>query len=764
MSESDRSSGNQGFELDLGRLGFVIIIPVAFWAFYTTFQGLKDITRQGADDYIGIVGALVGSAAILSLMSLSSWKLGADAAALLTGRRRARGSNSGLMVLIPAFLFFLSLSAFFSFTYYHSNFFGLSSKQMEGERQPRALANIAIPLIDGVIRQAREKQVELLLKSPGALSWSNGMEALVNAAGAGGKRFESLADGAIRKAATDEADRQKTANTARDQINGIKSQLVEQQRILKAAGDIIDPQEPEITRLKAEAASADALARAAAGGLDITKKAKCGSICEGHKAKATQARSEINRIEAALKEHRDRRQIAQKKSEDLNLKLPELERVAGNNPAVAAGPSRPGPATNTPFNIKDQLAVLGKARERFLKDPTLAAVNSAGVNCKTLLATARELNAAGDVAADFDCTIRSDETKIQLEDLDRFKLNEASYYQQCGLSQTLGAQLDAISSEVRGKTIKPPEGLVKARALIQKCSDLAGTVLGRSGGLEAAATAMENFVEEQSLDRNRFTNATTHLWKFDGDARLALSVALAQDLLILIYKFLADYYKFSAEPRRLRSVGVPMDLSDNEDDPAEIRARKAMLRLARPFRRNTSQIVQDDIRREQLQDDVAANLQAMLNSLGRRDLVWQAGKGVFGIDNEALHVMENSLEQTIVRGAPKAGRATSSAESAAMPDPGSANTPSGEGSAVRSNVASGPAETSELPERRPRRSIRDFAGAVMSERASWKSNDDAGAARPLHRPEADSQPVSDGLKAESAAPTHGFDEIRKLKG
>src|ERR1700754_5140745 len=114
MSETDRPSSDDGFELDLGRLGLIVIVPVAFWAFYTTFQGLKDVTRQGSDDLIiGTIGALVGSAAILSLMALSSWKLGTDAAALLTGRRRSRGSNGGLIVLIPAFLFFLSLSAFF---------------------------------------------------------------------------------------------------------------------------------------------------------------------------------------------------------------------------------------------------------------------------------------------------------------------------------------------------------------------------------------------------------------------------------------------------------------------------------------------------------------------------------------------------------------------------------------------------------------------------------------------------------------------------
>jgi hypothetical protein len=97
---SDASSNEHGkasFELDLGRIGFVVIIPVMLWVFYTTFSGLVDIMRKGPDDNFGLIGAVIGAAAILTLMALSSWLLGSELAAAVAGRRRAaKGGIAGL--------------------------------------------------------------------------------------------------------------------------------------------------------------------------------------------------------------------------------------------------------------------------------------------------------------------------------------------------------------------------------------------------------------------------------------------------------------------------------------------------------------------------------------------------------------------------------------------------------------------------------------------------------------------------------------------
>ena len=86
---SDASSNQHckaSFELDLGRIGFVVIIPVMLWVFYTTFSGLVDIMRKGPDDNFGPIGAVIGATAIPSLMALSSWLLSSELAAAIAGR------------------------------------------------------------------------------------------------------------------------------------------------------------------------------------------------------------------------------------------------------------------------------------------------------------------------------------------------------------------------------------------------------------------------------------------------------------------------------------------------------------------------------------------------------------------------------------------------------------------------------------------------------------------------------------------------------
>jgi hypothetical protein len=164
---SDASSNQHGkasFELDLGRIGFVVIIPVMLWVFYTTFSGLVDIMRKGPDDNFGLIGAAIGSAAILSLMALSSWLLGAELAAAVAGRRRAaKGGIAGLFVIIPSFLFFFGMSAFFSYTYYHANLFNLSARKLTGETQPMELAVAVLPGLRAAVGEADEDQIKKIL-------------------------------------------------------------------------------------------------------------------------------------------------------------------------------------------------------------------------------------------------------------------------------------------------------------------------------------------------------------------------------------------------------------------------------------------------------------------------------------------------------------------------------------------------------------------------------------------------------------------------
>jgi len=249
---SDASSNQHGkasLEVDLGRIGFVVIIPVVLWVFYTTFTGLADIMRKGPDDNFGLVGAVIGSAAILSLMALSSWLLGSELAAAVAGRRRAaKGGIAGLFVIIPAFLFFFGMSAFFSYTYYHANLFNLSARKLTGETQPMELAVAVLPGLRAAVGQADEDQIKKILARQDTLVWMSGVDALIRTTR---KDNEALAQrwrdeqtkrsDAERQAWAEEAKKLKAAQDAKMQIDGIEPRLAQRAIQLQALKDQIQP-------------------------------------------------------------------------------------------------------------------------------------------------------------------------------------------------------------------------------------------------------------------------------------------------------------------------------------------------------------------------------------------------------------------------------------------------------------------------------------------------------------------------------------------
>ena len=306
---SDASSNQHGkasFELDLGRIGFVVIIPVMLWVFYTTLSGLVDIMRKGPDDNFGLIGAVIGSAAILSLMALSSWLLGSELAAAATGKRRAaKGGIAGLFVIIPAFLFFFSMSAFFSYTYYHANLFNLSARKLAGETQPMELAVAVLPGMSAAVGQAYEDQIKKILARQDTLDWMKNVDALVRTAR---KDNEALAQrwrdeqtkrsDMERQAAAEEAKKLKAAQDAKLQIEGIEPRLAERGIQLQALKDQIRPWDEQIAVLEVEAAKFEAEASFADRGLDRTRVRGCGNeVCKPAKRNAAERRKKIANIQ-----------------------------------------------------------------------------------------------------------------------------------------------------------------------------------------------------------------------------------------------------------------------------------------------------------------------------------------------------------------------------------------------------------------------------------------------------------------------------------
>ncbi|HEX3493924.1 MAG TPA: hypothetical protein VHT48_00910, partial [Methylocella sp.] len=552
---SSNQHGKASFELDLGRIGFVVIIPVMLWVFYTTLSGLVDIMKKGPDDNFGLVGAVIGSAAILSLMALSSWLLGSELAAAATGKRRAaKGGIAGLFVIIPAFLFFFSMSAFFSYTYYHANLFNLSARKLAGETQPMELAVAVLPGMSAAVGQAYEDQIKKILARQDTLDWMKSVDALIrtvrkdNEALAQRWREEQTKRSDMeRQAAAEEAKKLKAAQDAKLQIEGIEPRLAERRIQLQALKDQIRPWDEQIAVLEVEAAKFEAEASFADRGLDRTRVRGCGNeVCKPAKRNAAERRKKIANIQKELKPKRD--ELARVRAE-IEVFQKTLSGLRGQA-AYLSGQGDQTSAISAPvaFGLGSDLQGLEEARREFERDPSWSAINRIKTSCDVLLPVIREMKLASDGPESIQCAPQSSGLQGLLDRRASYVGARKTFDGQCALEGKLRDQLENIARRVHNKELQPPLALTEAKKIIDGCVALAGTagVLGEQ--LSEFYSQANNFVLARSLDRNRFDLATEELFKTSA-ANKALAVAVAQDMLILIYKFLADFYKYRWRPR-----------------------------------------------------------------------------------------------------------------------------------------------------------------------------------------------------------------------
>ena len=655
---SDASSNQHGkasFELDLGRIGFVVIIPVMLWVFYTTFSGLVDIMRKGPDDNFGLIGAVIGSAAILSLMALSSWLLGSELAAAVAGKRRAaKGGIAGLFVIIPSFVFFFGMSAFFSYTYYHANLFNLSARKLTGETQPMELAVAVLPGLRAAVGQANEDQIKKILARQDTLVWMRSGDALIRTAR---KDNEALAQkwrdeqtkrsDVERQASAEEAKKRKAAQDAKLQIEGIEPRLAERAIQLQALRDQIRPWDERVAVLGVEAAKFEAEASFADRGLDRTRVRGCGNeVCKPALKNAADRRKKIADIQKELTPKHDELARVTAEIEVFRKTLSGLREQA----AYLSGQDDQTSAISAPvaFDPGSGLQGLEEARREFERDPSWSAINRIKASCDILLPIIREMKLANDVSVQ--CAPQSFDLQGLLDRRATYAGARKTFDAQCALEGKLRDQLDSIAERVRKKELQPPLALTEAKKIVDGCVALAGAAGVPGVQLSEFYSQANDFVLARSLDRNRFDLATEELFRTPA-ANKALAVAVAQDMLILIYKFLADFYKYRWRPRGKIAIGAPIDLADDKADPNEIRARKALLRLANPGRDEISEI--DDADVDALPAEVAMNLKGLLNGLARRQAVWRVGMGVHGVENSVLFAVESELLEQFGSAPPK---------------------------------------------------------------------------------------------------------------
>jgi len=384
-------------------------------------------------------------------------------------------------------------------------------------------------------------------------------------------------------------------------------------------------------------------------GLDRTRVRGCGNeVCKPAKKNAAERRKKIADIQKELTPKHDELARVAAEIEVFRKTLSGLREQA----AYLSGRGEQKNAMSAPvtFDLGSGLQGLDEARREFERDPSWSAINRIKASCDILLPLIKEMKLANDVPESVQCAPQSFDLQGLLDRRATYAGARNTFDAQCALEGKLREHLDNIAERVRKKELQPPLALTEAKKIVDGCVALAGNTGVPGVQLSEFYGQANDFVLARSLDRNRFDLATEELFKTPA-ANKALAVAVAQDMLILIYKFLADFYKYRWRPRGKIAIGAPIDLSDNMADPNEIRARKALLRLAKPGRDEISEINDADV--DALPAEVAMNLKGLLNWLARRQAVWRVGMGVHGIENSVLFAVESELLEQFGSAPPK---------------------------------------------------------------------------------------------------------------
>ena len=248
-----------------------------------------------------------------------------------------------------------------------------------------------------------------------------------------------------------------------------------------------------------------------------------------------------------------------------------------------------------------------------------------------------------EVPADFACEPLATETREMLTARDKVLAGRVEFEKKCSLNGEIGSQLDAIADRIRSSD-KPQEinGLFEAKKLVDAC-----IVAGRATGLwnresQDYLKKSADFANSNTLDRNRFNIAVEAFWRGTAHSNMAIGVAVAQDAFILVLKLLADIFGREMKPRVRPASGVPVDISDREQDPPEIRAVKALLRLAHPAPNHTSEFELESAN-SNLPSEVRENLKAFMNRMVRQDRAHVSRRGVYVIENSTIHEFEAEL-------------------------------------------------------------------------------------------------------------------------
>ncbi len=638
-------------EIDLGRVGMAVTLPVLAWVFYTTSSGMIDIMQKEPGDIVGIAGTLVATTAILVMLASTSWSLGADLAALIARRRMARERMIVKTIVTAAvFMFVFSISVFFSFTYYYNNIFKLSSRKIVAELQPMELAADVVLPATKQINAAYEAASAKMVANPAFKTYLDALDGLIDAARTAGpalreaiRKSQEAQQAVLAKAAQQVAAELESARAASRQYDEARAEMAALEKTVAGLDAIIKSKQDEIAALTEKARQEEQLAVDAEHGLD-NLGASCGPNCRTHRIKAEEANRRAATIRQTLAGPTGERAAALRKRDTLAAQSIALKQKAE---AAAAAAGRPTPKGEAAVDLDATLRDLTALRDQLRVEPTWANAREAKPLCEPILTAARQSNALpASVPRDFACEPQG-EARDLLSARDEMLAARAAFDAKCSLDGGLRDELNAVVAKIRAAPASDrsaaADGFNAAKGLVDAC-----VVAGKSVGLSEDDVReflkkSDAYLRAHSTERNKFELAREAFWSFTPDSTMAICVAMAQDAFLFIMKFLSEIFRRGYEARERRQFMTPMDLTDEEEEAVELRAMKAMLRVARPVHGDMSEIDPQDASLASLGANVRDNLLAILNRLVRDEIAHVDRRGCYVVDNVTISQVEARL-------------------------------------------------------------------------------------------------------------------------
>lgn len=669
-----RLIGSPPYRMNLGQVATLVTIPVFCWVFFTTWSGMIDIMRRETYDWIGVLGAFVGTTAILVMLASTSLSLGADLGALIA-RRQFLGERIVIKTLVTSsvFLFVFSMSAFFSFTYYYTNIFRLSSKKIVSEMQPMELAAEVLLTASKQINANYDADTVRIVSAPGMNAYLESLDALLQVANNTGSgfreeirknqdRLQRTAAEAAKKTAADLQDAQATNR----QLDETRNKIVALNQIAVDLEPIIKSKQDEIVSLTSTARQEDQLAVDAAKGLDGLGAA-CGPNCKSHQAKATAARSRIATIRQTLTAPVNDRANAITRRDALTAQIITLRQKIES---ASLARKQLVPKEESAPDLDTTLRELANLRNQIRSDPTWAKIRQAKAHCNLIFVTARQSNMLPAVVReDFECEPSEAVAHDLLTARDELIANRAAFVQKCSLDGAVRESIMAITLRIRNSsevdTSTASNAFNDTKQIVDEC-----VVSGKAAGLseldvQGLLKRSDAFLRSHTMERNRFELAREAFLSVTPDATMAISVAVAQDAFMLVMKLLSEIFKRETKTREGPTLPPAMDVTDSDANDSDIRVMKVLLRASRPLHGDMSAFDPNAYGVTTLPENVRENLIGLLNRLVREETAYLDGKGIYVLENQTLMEVESRLETALKQAD---ARATASAERAARND------------------------------------------------------------------------------------------------